>query len=116
LVAALFVGLLFFWNWRAKRWLEENGRDGEPETELDRWMREEKQRERATSLRYSRVPMFFLRAFLDSRLRPRKCFDVVQMLYRIEPQIIVAITGVRAPLEDWVGDTVGGKRGGVQTV
>lgn len=57
ILAILFLtcifGLLWLWNWRAKRWLEKNDRLNSEPTELDRFLRERQQNHQPTTLRYS---------------------------------------------------------------
>src|SRR5258708_39387134 len=52
LVLAFFAGLFWWWNRRAKKWLEENGREEVCPNELDGMLRDTQQ-EPATPLKYS---------------------------------------------------------------
>jgi len=52
MVAALFLGLFWWWNRRAKKWLEENGRVEEFPSALE-WLLGERQPKPRTALRYS---------------------------------------------------------------
>ncbi len=52
LVLAFFAGLFWWWNRRAKKWLEENGREEVCPSELDGMLRDTQQ-EPATPLKYS---------------------------------------------------------------
>jgi predicted Zn-dependent protease with MMP-like domain len=52
LVVALPFGLLWWWNWRAKKWLEETGREEEPSSRLD-WLLRDAQQKHVTPLKYS---------------------------------------------------------------
>jgi len=52
LVFTLVAGLFFWWNYRAKKWLEENDRMETPPTELD-WLLRERQQKPKLALKYS---------------------------------------------------------------
>jgi predicted Zn-dependent protease with MMP-like domain len=52
LALALLFGLSWWWNRRAKKWLEETGREEEPPSRLD-WLLRDVQQKPATPLKYS---------------------------------------------------------------